>query len=257
MNTKLKKYLIVIIPVLIIASLISCFMYFWLRKNPIWQVEGIPFNDKLKMANHTTFIFPYGETYIRRIYFLKANIDVTFVVIVRYQLFDGYKQELYYKGNLVTWTYLDEKPINRNIRISLFHIISTDYGHYWLLRSPDEDGDVLLWCDSKYSHFSSKDTKEVVHDIIKYGDAVYTSRRGKDKLLLIALNSAYNSGDWQSFMLLSDLLLQCDKSKYANIVNHYASGSFSSRERRQNARSKITEDAVVAYAKKMKAKYKL
>lgn len=258
MNTKQKKTIIIATMMIIITScLVTYHLYLWLRTNPIWQVEGISFSDKFQIAYSTsTNNSFFGQNMINQIYFLKANKDVTFVVIVEDRLFEGYKQELYYKGNLVSWVFSDEKPKNKNFKISLFNIINTKNGHYWLLRLPEENSDLLMWCDSKYSKFSFMYTETVVQDIIKYG-AVYTSRRGKDKLLLVALNSAYTSGDRQSFMLLSDLLLQCDRSKYANLVNRYATRSFSSRERSQNAQSKITEDAVVAYAKQMKAKFKL
>ncbi len=258
MNTKQKKTIIIATMLIFITScLVTYHLYLWLRTNPIWQVEGIPFSDKFKIAYSTsTNNSFFGQNMINQIYFLKANKDITFVVIVEDRLFEGYKQELYYKGNLVSWVFFDEKPKNKNFKISLFNIINTNNGHYWLLRLPDENSDLLMWCDSKYSKFSFMYTHTVVQDIIKYG-SVITSRRGKDKLLPIALDSAYTSGDWQSFMLLSDLLLQCDKNKYANLVNHYASGYFSSQELRQNAQSKFTEDSVVEYAKKMKAKYKL
>lgn len=243
MNITALKIIIIIISVIIVAYFsITCFVY--LPKHPVWKVEGISFSDKLKMVNDTTY-FPFGWNLVNEIYFLKANKDTNFTVIEECAFIAGSFHKLYYKGNCIDTILVDDHHTS-GTHITLIHIISNANGHYWFIKATDVCGDSLLWCDAKYSHFST------VYP--KYG---VKAEDFENKSLLIALDSAYTSGEWQPFMLLSEILLKRDKQKYANIVNRYASRSFTSQERQQNAQAKITEDTIVAYAKKMKVKYHL
>ena len=243
MNIKALKISIIIISVIIVAYFsISCFVY--LPKHPIWKIEGIPLFDKLKMVQDTTYI-PFGYNMVNDIYFLQANKDIKFTVINEFGFIAGSFHHIYYKGNCIRTILVDDhQPSDTNI--PLIHIISNENGHYWFIKATDTSGDSLLWCDAKYSDFSTL--------YPKYG---VKEEEFEDKSLLIALDSAYTSGEWQPFMLLSEILLKHDKHKYASLVNRYASGSFSSSERQQNVKINITEDSVVAYAKKMKVKYYL